>query len=419
MSSLAIVESPPRLEPEIPVTLPEGRIARFVSKARDLRQGIGIGPNLSLLGQLRGLGPGAWLGGFLGSILLLNRFVSPLITSLAMTTLIAPFSALVLIMLGEFDFNKLTTMVTNNAGLVLATAGSVVAALFIQNVLKMALFLKSFASDSHKQYRTYAMASVFAPITTSAIWYGFTKVGYFVASKTIVLGVLAIFASGAVGDALGSVDPSNVTTAELATVVSVMSDGLRLGLGIIICIHLWFVYLSYGLVHRTLNSLFDLIAKRIVEDKWHRVVADWVKGHKKTVFIIPLIAACLVWARSEDVENQLRVTCVNGVTYATESGVAYRLTNRDGSSHCLSSATTSMVAIGRPYSVGDSYRREILVHQAGGYGGGELRNYTDDYGNRRTQRTEVYRKDVTAAHDVRYWLELPEGLPNGVAVPTS
>jgi hypothetical protein len=114
----------------------------------------------------------------------LSQYVSPVITELAMTTLIVPVAALGLVILGEFDFTKLTTMIASNAGIVFAIGGAIIIALFVQNVVKTALLTKSFTSESHKQYRTYALASMLTPITTSLIWYVADKTfGFFLAQR--------------------------------------------------------------------------------------------------------------------------------------------------------------------------------------------------------------------------------------------
>jgi hypothetical protein len=168
--SLTVVESQPQASEAEVAIVKQGRLAKIWSKVRVIGTAIQSTPRLPYFEQLHGLGPGAWFVGFVGSILILNRFVSPLITTLAMSTLIIPVSALVLLILGE---------------------------------------------------------------------------------------------------ALSSVNPANVTTNELAAIANVMSNGLRLGLGVVICIHLWFVYLSYGLIHKTLNAFFDFVVKKTVEDGWY------------------------------------------------------------------------------------------------------------------------------------------------------
>jgi hypothetical protein len=391
------------------------------------------------MAQLRGLGSAAWLVGFVGSILILNRFVSPIITELAMTTLIAPIAALMLVILGEFDFTKLTTMVTSNAGIVFATGGMIIAALFVQNVVKMALLTKSFTADSHKQYRTYALASMLTPVATSALWYAATMLGYFLGAKSISLGVMAIFASGAVGEALKSVDPMNATTADLATVASAMSNGLRWGLGFIVAVHLYFVFKSYGLVHKTLNYLFDLTVQKVVKDGWHMKIGTAVLNNGGKLFIFFVVVPALVFgvasckptpeelkAKEAQIaaeakvaaERVWRVACIDGATYATEDGRAHRLTNADGSSHCTASAVQKMLILGKPFSKGATYRNEIVVREGAGYGKCPSR-WRDSDGHLHEDPDNLVecRKDLTVARDVRYWLELPEGLPKGMVMP--
>lgn len=432
-SSLAIVETIP--EPEIiPEPVPQGRLARFVSKAKALREKIGGMPSFSLFSQLDGVGSASWLVGFVGSILILNRFVSPIITELAMTTLIAPIAALVLVAIGEFDFTKLTTMVTANVGIIFATGGLVVAALFVQNVVKMALLAKSLTSQSHKQYRTYAMASMFTPVTTSALWYLATKLGYFLGAKSISLGVVAVFASGAIGEALKSVDPFNATTAELATVANAMSDGLRWGLGFIIVVHLFFVFKSYGLVHKTLNWAFDLVARKVISEQWHIKVANVALDNLgKSFFFILCVCAgvgvVLVWPTSEQLAAQEKhqareevlaaqrawsVACIDGTTYATEGDMVLRLTNANGTSHCTPPIVQEKLRMGEAFSVGKSYRHQVIELDAGGYNKACLE---DSQHWMRLEGDRNCRIDNTAKSNVRYWLELPEGLPKGVKMP--
>ena len=431
--SLAIVETIP--ESEItPEPVPQGRIARFVAKVNVLKGKIGGMPSFSLFAQMRGIGSASWLVGFVGSILILNRFVSPIITELAMTTLIAPIAALVLVAIGEFDFTKLTTMVTANVGIIFATGGLVVAALFVQNVVKMALLTKSLASQSHKQYRTYAMASMFTPVTTSALWYLATKLGYFLGAKSISLGVVAVFASGAIGEALNSVDPFNATTAELATVANAMSDGLRWGLGFIIVVHLFFVFKSYGLVHKTLNWAFDLVTRKVISEQWHIKAANVALDNLgKSFFLIICVVAgvgvVLVWPTSEQLAEQKkqqareevlaaqrdwRVACIGGTTYATEGDMVLRLTNANGTSHCTAPIVQEKLRMGEAFSVGKSYRHQVIELDAGGYSKACLE---DSQHWMRLEGDRNCRIDNTAKSTVRYWLELPEGLPKGVKMP--
>lgn len=446
--SLSVVQTEDALEGVTEVE-PQGRFARLVGKVKAVRGKIGDMPSFPLFAQLRGLGSAAWLVGFVGSILILNRFVSPIITELAMTTLIAPIAALMLVLLGEFDFTKLTTMVTSNVGIVLGTGGIVIAALFVQNVMKMALLTKSLTSESHKQYRTYALASMFTPVTTSALWYLATKLGYFFGAKSISLGIMAIFASGAVGEALKSVDPMNATTADLATVASVMSNGLRWGLGFIVAIHLFFVFKSYGLVHKTLNVVFDSIAKKINDGEYRAKAMSVAKNNAGKLLIlfviVPVIvggvASCVPTEEERKIslaeaaaaeklaaEQGWRVACIGGVTYATEDGKAHRLTNKDGSSHCVAPRVLEMARMGEPFSVGKSYRHEVIELDAGGYDeicqkygshsdASTEHSHTNDNHSGRVDLNGNCRIDNTAKRDVRYWLELPEGLPKGVKMP--
>ncbi len=432
-NKLTIVETIP--EPEIirePV--PQGRLARFVFKAKALKGKIGSMPSFPMFTQLYGIGSASWLVGFVGSILILNRFVSPIITELAMTTLIAPIAALVLVALGEFDFTKLTTMVTSNAGIVFGTGGIIIAALFVQNVVKMALLTKSLTSQSHKQYRTYAMASMLTPVTTSALWYLATKLGYFLGAKSISLGVVAVFASGAIGEALKSVDPFNATTAELATVANAMSDGLRWGLGFIILVHLFFVFKSYGLVHKTLNFFFGLVAKKVVREQWHIKIANIAidnLGKSFVSLIVVLVVAVVIFfdptpeeRKASEVkqiaeakvaaESAWRVSCIDGTTYATEAGLALRLTNANGSSHCTPPRVQEKLRMGEVFSVGKSYRHQVIELDAGGYSPACLK---DERHSMRFEGDRNCRIDNTAKSNVRYWLELPDGLPKGVKMP--
>jgi hypothetical protein len=461
---LTLVEEIPPVADTEAALVPQGRLAKAVAKTRTIWQRIKSSPTST---QLWGIGPASWLAGFLASMIILNTYVSPVITDLAMTTLIAPIAALFLSVLGEFDFTKLTTMVTSNVGIVFGVGGGVIAALFVQNVVKMSLFLKSFSpfSDSHRQYRTEALASVLTPITTSAFWTLAVMCGYFWGAKTISLGVLAMFASGALGEVLKNVDPMNASITDLATVANVMSGGLRWGIGFLMVVHLTFVFISYGQIHKLLKASFDFIAKGLTREKiGSKMYVQSVDRDNKPRFndknepvmeptgfgritmavtVIGVIVG-LFWAGSHAfsdtpeelqaklvaqaaeekslLEKQLRVACVGGVTYATEGGKTYRLTNADktGTSYCVAPLTEKMLRIGDEFSVGGSYRNNVVILDANGYGKDCRKS---EYGRVYIDGSEVpdannnCRKDRIVRTDIQYWLELPEGLPKDVKMP--
>jgi hypothetical protein len=248
-------ETPICLSP--PPVLPEGRLARNASSWSSLKARIQSVPSVPYLKQIRGVKGYSWFGALLMTTLGLNIYVSPLITKLAMTTLIAPIAALALVILGEFDFAKLTSLIGSNAGIVLATGGGVIVALFLQNMQKCALLIQSFIGESHRSLRIHALAGLFAPLTTASLWFGLSKAGYFIGVKSVVIGVIGIFVSTGTSQALSGMDIANLDTAALANLAQVMSNGLRVGLGVLIVAHLWFVWQSYKLIHKILEVIFE------------------------------------------------------------------------------------------------------------------------------------------------------------------
>jgi hypothetical protein len=260
MSKLTLVEEATAEDTDLALTppvLPEGKLARITSSWHSLRARIQSVPSVPHLKQIRGVKGYSWFGALLLTTLGLNIYVSPLITELAMTTLIAPIAALALVILGEFDFAKLTSLIGSNAGIILATGGGVIVALFLQNMQKCALLIQSFVGESHRSLRIHALAGLFAPLTTATLWFGLSKAGYFMGVKSVVIGVLGIFVSTGTSQALSGMDIANLDTAALANLAQVMSNGLRVGLGILIVAHLWFVWQSYKLIHKTLEVILE------------------------------------------------------------------------------------------------------------------------------------------------------------------
>jgi hypothetical protein len=115
-----------------------------------------------------------------------------------------------------------------------------------------------------------------------------------------------------------------------------------------------------------------------------------------------------------DREQSWRVACINKQTFATQGGRAYRFTNRDGSSYCLNPVTARNITLGDPFSVGNSYRHDVIVHDAGGY---DRECLEDAHHAMRINGDGNCRIDVTVPRKNQYWLELPEGLPKGVQMP--
>jgi hypothetical protein len=221
-----------------------------------------------------------------------------------------------------------------------------------------------------------------------------------------------------------------------------MSNGLRWGLGFLIGVHLFFVFKSYGLVHRTLNVFFSFVAKKATDNAWRQRVWSVLRNHWGKLFVafglIPALSAAAIscvptdeeWAQVQAEEAQAqalvearawRVFCDNGITYATEQDSAYRLTNTDGSSHCLSAIDTQRIVLGEPYFVGNTYRNEIVLKYAAGYDQECLIEHRghDHPVNGQESSGETYdcRKDLTVPRSVRYWQELLAGLPEGVTTP--
>jgi hypothetical protein len=260
MSKLTLVEEVVAGDTDLalaPPVLPEGKLARITLGWHSLKARIHSVPSVPYLKQIRGVKGYSWFGALLLTTLGLNIYVSPLITKLAMTTLIAPIAALALVILGEFDFARLTSLISSNAGIVLATGGGVIVALFLQNMQKCALLIQSFVGESHRSLRVHALAGLFAPLTTATLWFGLSKAGYFMGVKSVVIGVLGIFVSTGTSQALSGMDIANLDTAALANLAQVMSNGLRVGLGILIVAHLWFVWQSYKLIHKILEVVFE------------------------------------------------------------------------------------------------------------------------------------------------------------------
>lgn len=226
--------------------------------------------------QLRGISQFIWLAAFIFTVFVLYKYFSPVITKLAMESVIAPIAALTLIVIGEFDYSKLTQMLTSNVGVVLKITGVLILGLFLQNVVKSAVFMQSF-TKGHEKYRTYALASLLTPVTTAALWYTFTHFGYFMATKTISIGMLGMFASGEAAEVLKNVKSvDTISTEDLSNVARAMSNMLRIGLGVLLCFHLYFVYVSYKAIHRMYHLVFDAILLHSIPVA--QKVFAWVKS---------------------------------------------------------------------------------------------------------------------------------------------
>lgn len=329
----------------------------------------------SLFEQLRGINQFVWLISFIFTVFVLYKYFSPLITKLAMESVIAPVAALSLIIIGEFDYSKLTSMLASNVGIVLKITGVLILGLFLQNIVKSAVFIQSF-TKGHEKYRTYALASLLTPITTAALWYGLTHYGYFIATKTISLGMLAMFASGEAAEALKNVKSiDTVSTEDLSNVAKAMSNSLRFGLGALLSIHLYFVFVSYKAIHRLYHLAFDAALTRTVP--FLKAVPSRAKSIIAAVFepiidrIIPLIVTFIVLAvlmlafRSMFVSGGgdiAKVSCNNGYTQITTvAGKDWTLKTAEGKGVCFDPDAYKYLAVGPEFHINNvEYRRLII-----------------------------------------------------------
>jgi hypothetical protein len=225
---------------EVPATAPAVKLGLLES----LFSSIFPKNKISILDPLKGTSSLSVLFGFLLTIFILNKFLSPLITVLAMNAVIAPITALALLLVGEFDSSNLQKMLTENVGTVAVTVSVVLFVLFIQNLVKVTMLVQSFR-ESHKQYRTHSIAGLLAPITTTTIWYIFIWLGYYPGVKTIVIGMLL----GSAGGALAQIN-------DLAGLGEVVKSARWMAV-FLLCVHVFFLGLTYYHVHRGLNFLLE------------------------------------------------------------------------------------------------------------------------------------------------------------------
>lgn len=345
------------------------------SKIKSLKSASDNKEKFSLMEQLRGISQFIWLASFIFTVFVLYKYFSPVITKLAMESVIAPVAALTLIVIGEFDYSKLTQMLASNVGVVLKITGVLILGLFLQNVVKSAVFMQSF-TKGHEKYRTYALASLLTPVTTAALWYVFTHFGYFMATKTISIGMLAMFASGEAAEVLKNVKSvDTISTDDLSNVARAMSNMLRIGLGVLLCIHLYFVYVSYKAIHRMYHLAFDAILLHSIPVA--QKVFAWVKAGfnvatnfmaRKLLWVlaISIIAAVIyfipfsqIFTRSSSIE---KVSCNYGYTQVRlGSGKDWTLKTVNGKGVCFEPEAYKYLKVGDAFHIDNiEYRRLVI-----------------------------------------------------------
>jgi heme exporter protein D len=188
--------------------------------------------------------------GILFAVLVLSKFLSPVVSKLAMMPIVAPIASLVLLMLGEFEAGKLQSLLTQNAGVVASTLGVALLVLFIQNCLKSTLLLHSI-QPSKKEYRAHALAGLTTPLVTAFIWSLVISFGYYeLAFKSAGVGMLMVFA----GPEIAKV-ASEATKVDLS-LFGTVAKTIRFPMAVIAGLHLLLVWISYKWVYRITERVF-------------------------------------------------------------------------------------------------------------------------------------------------------------------
>ncbi len=228
------------------------------------------------------LGGASTLSYFLGAIftvLVLSKYLSPLVAKFAMIPIVAPIASLVLLILGEFEAAKLQTMLVDNAGVVGTTLGATMLVLFMQNWVKSTILIQSMRGE-HSTYRANAVAGLLTPLFTACLWWQIIQVGYFeLAFKSFGVGLVFIFAGP---------ELAKVTTLNLE-VLGTLAKTMRFPMAIIAGLHLWLVYVSYTWVYRFTEKLLGgIFSATTWKQGWERV-CDFANTYPRTTFFPPMM----------------------------------------------------------------------------------------------------------------------------------
>ncbi len=416
----------------------------------------------------RTIGPGKgfpWVAGALFHSVVLAQVVSPLITKLALVPLILPVAAFVLFAWGEFDVTKLQGVLAGNLGLVVSIGSILMIALFIQSVVKVTRFIQSFfgEQESKSARRSNALAGTLAPIATFGIWALLADLGYFlVTAKGIGVMVVGAFAGPAVGQAVQSIDwNGTITPEQIAIIANQVSVWLRIAFCVVLGLHLALVWGTYHYTYKGIEAVLNGIvrfykpAADLIRRYRPKREEDWLLSIAASILVL-LVGSCSVdyaietpaekqeqiaearqdkidelARRSKDWREGWKTWCSGNLTFAEAKGKVYQLTESEKvpqsgtipsqPTRCFGELTPRL-HLGEFYSEGSSYRGTLVIADAAGYksGGGERgscfmsKEDGDAFG--RTMGDHC-RNDLRVNRAVRYWVELPEGLPKGVSVP--